>query len=420
MKILLIHQNFPGQFKHLGPALVEAGHTVVALTPKARQHGRWRGIHIFPYRINRKSSGNIHPWLLDMESKIVRAECCYDAACLLRDNTRFHPDVILSHHGWGESLFLRDVWPEARIGLYCELYHRADFPYLNFDPEFPSISPEKDTLRIRAKNINNLMHFQIGDAGISPTRFQADTFPPEFRDRIDVVHDGVDTEVLVPIPDVHFTVDDDLTLSRDDEIITFVNRNLEPYRGYHIFMRALPNLLRRRPEAHVLVVGGDETSYGAAPPAGKSWKQIFIDEVRKEIPDADWKRVHFLGRIPYNKFTQLLQVTRLHVYLTYPFVLSWSLLEAMSVQAPILASDTAPVRELIADDETGWLVDFFDRNGLVDKACSLLEDAATRQRLGAAAREHVRTNFDLKTVCLPQQMQWVERLSQLTPRALPE
>lgn len=420
MKILLIHQNFPGQFKYLGPALVDAGHTVVALTPKARKHGRWHGIHVFPYAINRRSSRDVHPWLLDTESKIVRAECCYDAACLLRDKTKFQPDVVLSHHGWGESLFLRDVWPEARIGLYCEFHHRADFPYLNFDPEFPTVSPGKDALRIRTKNINNFMHFQIGDAGISPTRFQADTFPPEFRDRIDVIHDGVDTDDFMQNPDVRFEIDDQLELSRDDEIITFVNRNLEPYRGYHIFMRALPDLLRRRPEAHVLIVGGDGTSYGAAPPDGQTWKQIFIDEVRDQISDADWQRVHFLGRVPYSRFKQLLQVARLHVYLTYPFVLSWSLLEAMSVQAPILASDTAPVREIISNDETGWLVDFFDKEGLVEKACRLLDDAATRERLGVAAREHVRANFDLKTVCLPQQLEWVERFAQLTPRPLPE
>lgn len=420
MKILLIHQNFPGQFKHLGRALVAAGHTVVALTPNARQHGRWHGVHVFPYAINRRSSRDVHPWLLDTESKIVRAECCYDAACLLRDNIKFQPDIILSHPGWGESLFLRDVWPEARMGLYCELYHRVEFPHLNFDPEFPPVSPGKDALRIRAKNINNFMHFQIGDAGISPTQFQAGTFPLEFRDRIDVIHDGIDTDDLIPYPDVRLKLDDGLELSRADEIITFVNRNLEPYRGYHIFMRSLPDLLCCRPEAHVIIVGGDGTSYGAAPPDGQTWKQVFIDEVRDQISEADWQRVHFLGRIPYSKFRQLLQVTRVHVYLTYPFVLSWSLLEAMSVQAPILASDTAPVREIISNDETGWLVDFFDKEGLVEKACRLLDDAATRGRLGAAARKHVRANFDLKTVCLPQQLEWVDRLARLTPRVLPE
>lgn len=420
MKILLIHQNFPGQFKHLGPALVEQDHTVVALTPKASKPGRWRGIHIVPYKINRQSSRDIHRWLLDTESKVVRAECCYDAACALRDRSNFHPDIILAHYGWGESLFLRDVWPEARIGLYCELYHRADYPNLNFDPEFPSETPEKDVLRIRTKNINNLMHFQIGDAGISPTRFQAETFPDTFRDQIRVVHDGIDTNELVPDPDVCLQLREGLTFTAQDEIITFVNRNLEPYRGYHIFMRALPDLLRRRPNARVLIVGGDETSYGAKPPKGQTWKQIFINEVRGEIPEADWNRVHFLGRIPYDQFKKLLQVTRLHVYLTYPFVLSWSLLEAMSVQAPVLASDTAPVREVITHDETGWLVDFFDRESLVEKACALLDDEATRKRLGAAARDHICAKFDLRSVCLPEQLAWVEFLGQLKPRALPD
>lgn len=420
MKILLIHQNFPGQFKHLGPALVEKGHTVVALTPRAAKPGRWRGIHIVPYKINRESSRDIHPWVLDTESKIVRAECCYDAACALRDRLDFHPDIIIAHHGWGESLFLRDVWPDARIGLYSELYYRADYPYLNFDPEFPSVSLGKDVLRMRIKNINNFMHFQIGDAGISPSQFQADTFPAAFRDRIRVVHDGIDTDELVPDPNVRFQVSDELTLTPEVEVITFVNRNLEPYRGYHIFMRALPELLRRRPQAHVLIVGGDKTSYGAKPPEGRTWKQIFVDEVRGKIPTTDWNRVHFLDPIPYSQFKKLLQVTRLHIYLTYPFVLSWSLLEAMSVQAPVLASDTAPVREVITHDVTGWLVDFFDRQALVDNACILLDDEATRNRLGAAARAHICANFDLRTVCLPQQLAWVESLGQLRPRPLPD
>ena len=419
MKILLIHQNFPGQFKHLGPALVAQGHTVVALTPKATKPGRWHGIHVVPYRINRESSRDIHPWLLDLESKVVRAECCFDAAVQLRDRLDFTPDIVLAHHGWGESLFLRDVWPGARIGLYCEFFHQADFPYLNFDPEFPTPSPGKDRLRLRIKNINNRMHFDIGDAGISPTRFQANTFPPEFQGRIDIIHDGIDTDDLVPDPRVTLALDDNLTLTRNDEVITFVNRNLEPYRGYHVFMRALPKLLQRRPRAHVLIVGGDGTSYGAKPPDGQTWKRIFIEEVRDAIPDADWQRVHFVGRIPYDRFRRLLQLTRLHVYLTYPFVLSWSLLEAMSVQAPILASDTAPVREVMEDDETGWLVGFHDREGLVDKACHLLDDAATRNRIGAAARVHVRANFDLKTVCLPRQLEWVNRLSRCTPRDVP-
>lgn len=208
---------------------------------------------------------------------------------------------------------------------------------------------------------------------------------------------------------------DGAVLGRADEVVTFVNRNLEPYRGYHVFMRALPDLLRARPSAQVLIVGGDEVSYGPKPAGGASWKQVFIDEVRGQISDADWARVHFLGRIPYGHFVTLLQVSRVHVYLTYPFVLSWSLFEAMSVGAAIVSSDTAPVREAITQDETGRLVDFFDGRAIVAQVCDLLDDSAARDRLGQAARAFVQESYDLHRICLPQQIAWIDRLAQATP-----
>jgi glycosyltransferase involved in cell wall biosynthesis len=263
------------------------------------------------------------------------------------------------------------------------------------------------------KNLNNHLSFAAGDAGISPTRFQADTFPESFRDRISVCFDGIDTNTLAPDPDIRFALENGRNLGRDDEVITFVNRNLEPYRGYHIFMRALPRLLRERPNAQVLIVGGDEVSYGARPPKGQTWKQIFIDEVRNQIPDDDWARVHFLGRIPYDRFVALLQVSRVHVYLTYPFVLSWSLFETMSVEGAIVASDTAPVRELVSHDQTGRLVDFFDGDALINEVCTLLDDPDLRTRLGQAAREHVVSHYDLMKICLPQQLEWVRQLAEM-------
>ena len=199
-------------------------------------------------------------------------------------------------------------------------------------------------------------------------------------------------------------------------MITFVNRNLEPYRGYHIFMRSLPNILKRRPEAHVLLVGGDDLSYGVKPNPEqyrpKSWRTIFAEEVRPAIAEADWNRVHFLGRIPYQQFVALLQLSTVHVYLTYPFVLSWSLLEAMSIGCAIVASDTAPVRDAITDEHTGRLVDFFDHQALSSSICELLDDPDARARLGQAAREFAITNYDLQYHCLPMQLEWVKQLAQ--------
>lgn len=411
MKILFIHQNFPGQYKHLAPLLASKGHQCVALTLRVDEAVTWNGVRVLPYKLAERSGQNVHPWLLDLDTKVTRAEACYHAARKLKD-AGFTPDLILAHPGWGEAMFLRDVWPDARMALYCELYHHADYPHLHFDPEFDTSDPEVEHLRMRMKNLNNHLHFPRAEAGISPTGFQADTFPPEFRDKITVIHDGIDTQSAAPAPDVRLTIDGQCDVTREDEVITFVNRNLEPYRGYHVFMRALPRLLRERPNAQVLIVGGDEVSYGARPPDGKTWKQIFIDEVRGQIPDADWARVRFLGRISYDQFLKLLQVSRVHVYLTYPFVLSWSLLEAMSCEAAIVASDTAPVREVIRHDEAGRLIDFFDSDAIVTEVCNLLEDAAARARLGRAARELARQRYDLTTISLPRQVKWVSEVMQ--------
>ncbi|MFP4327313.1 MAG: glycosyltransferase [Paracoccaceae bacterium] len=415
MNILIIHQNFPGQYKHLAPALAARGDRVVALTLRVDKPGLWKGVQLLPYRLGRGNGQNLHPWLVDFETKLIRADSCHAAACKLRDRG-FSPDIILAHPGWGESMFLKDVWPGARLGLYCELYHDHSETHADFDPEFPSREGPREVLRLRMKNLNNRLHFEIGDAGTSPTRFQADTFPESFRDRIEVIHDGIDTDLVTPDPEARLEVTGGRVLTRADEVITFINRNLEPYRGYHVFMRALPEILRTRPQAHVVLLGGDEVSYGARPPAGKTWKRIFIDEVRGQIPDEDWARVHFLGRVPYARFLSLIRVSRAHVYLTYPFVLSWSLLEAMSAEAPILASDTAPVREAITEGETGLLVDFFDRDALVARLNGLLDDPGLRARLGAAARAHVVQTYDLRSRCLPRQLDWVDRLARMSPR----
>ena len=414
VKILFIHQNFPGQFKHLAPALVAKGHACTALTLRVKEATVWNGVRVLPYAVKRPSGQGVHPWLADTETKVIRGEACYHAARALRDKG-YHPDIIVAHHGWGEPMFLRDVWPAARIGLYCELYHLSDRDHLGFDPEFMPQVTEAEHLRIRMKNLNNLIHLPLCDMGLSPTRFQADTFPAAFRDRISVIHDGIDTDHVRPDPGARVTLPDGQVLTRDDEVLTFVNRNLEPYRGYHVFMRALPRLLAARPQAQVVIVGGDDVSYGGKPPKGQTWKQIFVDEVRGQIPDRDWARVHFLGRVPYSDFVPLLQVARVHVYLTYPFVLSWSLFEAMSAGAAIVASDTAPVREAITHGDTGLLVDFFDGAALVEQVCRLMDDPALRARLGQAARAHVTARYDLRRICLPQQLDWIERLAAATP-----
>ena len=415
MNILFIHQNFPGQFKFLAPALVQQGHNVQAMTMQklatdAPGSATAEGVTLIPYEPSMGSTANIHPWVVDFESKIIRAEGCFRAALKLKAQG-FTPDVIIAHPGWGESLFLKEVWPDAKLGIYCEFFYRPQGADVDFDAEFRG-SDEGDVCKLRLKNLNNLLHFEVADAGISPTHWQASTFPEPFRSRIAVVHDGIDTHVVAPNRKASLTLNSNIVLTPQDEVITFVNRDLEPYRGYHIFMRALPEILKHRPRARVLIVGGDEVSYGAQPPKGATWKSIFASEARPQISDADWSRVHFLGTIPYNQFITMLQLSTLHVYLTYPFVLSWSLLEAMSVGCAIVASDTQPLHEAIQHDQTGRLVNFFDVSKLTNEVCALLDDPKSRARLGKNAREFAQANYDLKTVCLPRQLQWVQGLGE--------
>jgi len=369
----------------------------------------WKGVEIIPYINRRGSTPNVHPWVSDFETKTIRAEACFLAALALRADG-YVPDLIIAHHGWGESMFLKDVWPSARMGIYCEFFYKPVGADVGFDPEFASDDPGQ-VCRLRLKNLNNLLHFDIADAGISPTHWQASTFPEPFRSKVTVVHDGIDTGLVRPSAGVRLVINDAVSLGRDDEVITFVNRNLEPYRGYHTFMRALPEILRRRPRARVLVVGGDEVSYGAAAPAGRKWREIFAAEARVQVDQSQWERVHFVGQLPYEHFIPLLQLSAVHVYMTYPFVLSWSLLEAMSVGCAIVASDTAPLREAITHGTNGLLTDFFDHQALAGRVCELLDDPEERRRLGVNARAFAVENYDLRSVCLPRQLAWVREVA---------
>ena len=417
MNILFIHQNFPGQFKFLAPALANLGHRVVAMTMQKIDFKAWKGVDIVHYSATKGTTPNVHPWVGDFETKTIRAEACFRAALEMK-TSGFSPDIIVAHHGWGESLFLKEVWPKAKLGIYCEFFYHPHGADVGFDPEFPSLDPG-EACRLRLKNLNNLLHFEVADAGISPTNWQASTFPEPFKSKITVIHDGIDTDAVAPNPAASLTLKkasgEDFVLTKKEEVITFVNRNLEPYRGYHTFMRALPELLKARPNARVLLVGADDVSYGSRPDEKKyglsKWKDIFINEVRSQISDQDWQRVHFLGHIPYQYFIPLLQLSTVHVYLTYPFVLSWSLLEAMSAGCAIVASDTQPLKEAIVQDETGLLINFFEPAALVEGVVKLLDNPSERKRLGENARKFAQSNYDLQKVCLPKQIEWVTSLA---------
>ncbi|MCF1707619.1 glycosyltransferase family 4 protein [Tabrizicola sp. J26] len=410
MKILFIHQNFPGQFLHLAPELARRGHDCLVLTDAV--NNRPAGIPFVKYRytpppVDPKETrlGRNYTTMSDRGVAVARA------ARTLRDERGYEPDLILGHSGWGETLFLKEIWPRARLVIYAEFYYRGQGLDMGFDPEFAATS--LDGLMIAQSRAAHLGQALVhADAGIAPTEWQASTFPPVLRQMLTVLHDGIDTDLVRPDPNARLELPHGRVLTATDEVVSFVNRNLEPYRGWHVFARALPEVLRARPEAQVVIVGGDGVSYGQPPADGGSWKDALLREVG---PGLDLARVHFLGRVPHDSFVRLMQVTRVHAYLTYPFVLSWSLLEAMSAGALVIGSKTPPVEEVIRDGVNGVLVDFFDTAAWSAALIAALSEPDRYRAIQAAARSSVVERYDLRRRCLPRLVSYIEAQGAVPP-----
>lgn len=393
-KFLFIHQNFPGQFVHAAAELVRLGHQVVALGIKGRAVPGVQYIRYTPKPPERMSDVEA---ARDFETKIVRGLACAQVMEQLKAKG-FVPDTIIAHPGWGEALFCKDVWPAARLLMFGEFFYSAQGADYNFDPEFVHDSVA-DRTRLRLKNSVHLHALHACDGGYTPTQWQLEQLPQEYRHKMKVIFDGIDTRLVAPAPKAVLHLKrDNLQLSAGDEVITFVNRNLEPYRGFHVFMRALPEILRQRPKAHCLIVGRDDVSYGTKPKVGGNWRQVMMAEVGGKLP---MDRVHFLGGLPYADYLKVIQISACHVYLTYPFVLSWSCLEAMSAARVVVASRTGPVLEAIADGVNGLLFDFFDAAALAEQVVNVLAAPAAYRRLGDNARQSVVARYDLRTQCLP-------------------
>ena len=407
MKILFVHQNFPGQFLHLAPELARRGHEVLALTDLANT--RSQTIPVLKYK---HEAVTVDPAATRLGRNYTqnsdRGVSCARAALQLRQQRGYVPDVIFGHSGWGETLFLKEIWPEAKLIVYAEFYYKGRGADVGFDLEFGMASFDQVMIaQGRAAHLGqSLVH---ADAGLAPTHWQASTFPPPLRRMIEVIFDGVDTDLVRPDALATLALPNGQILRAGDEVLTFVNRNLEPYRGYHTFMRALPEVLAARPQTQVVIVGGNEVSYGAAPKDGKSWKEVILAEMRDRL---DLSRVHFLGKVPYPTFLSILQVSRVHAYLTYPFVLSWSMIEAMAAGCHVIGAQVPPVAEAIDDGLNGSLVDFFDVPAWSRALTNALADPAQFDPLRHAARQTALDRYDLKTVCLPKMVQFVEGFAQ--------
>jgi glycosyltransferase involved in cell wall biosynthesis len=402
MRLLFVHQNLPAQFRHLlGTLAGLPGVEVVGIRQGDTPAVGWpERFPLLRYASPQPGSAQTHHYLRGFEGQLRRGQTIA-RVCLDLKRKGFIPDRIIAHPGWGETLFIKDVFPQSHLLSFFEFFYQAEGGDVGFDPEFP---PDFETpFRLRIKNTHLLHDLVLCDEALAPTEWQASQAPEIFRPKIRVMHDGIRTDICTPDSSAEFVLPDGRKLSRKNKVLTYVARNLEPYRGFHVFMRALPGILAADREVQVVIVGGDEVSYGAAvQPPFSSYREMMMAEVGAGL---DMGRVHFVGRQPYGSYLRLLQISSLHVYLTYPFVLSWSLLEAMSVGCRILASDTPPVREMITDGVEGVLTDFHDVAALSARVLDLL--AKPDEGLGVVARRKVVETLDYETVIRGRWLQYL-------------
>ena len=397
MRVMFLHNNFPAQFGAIAHYLSRRGHEVTFGT-------RWKGtppdwLRLVRYEPHREVGRQQHPYLTFVESAVLNGQAFARVGWKMKDEG-WSPDLVVAHSGWGPGLYVRDVWPEARLLVYFEWYYRSR----GADVGFLAPATRDDEHRIRTRNAVILLEHAACHWGLVPTAYQASRFPELARRKLTVQHDGVDTAWYAPRPGRRLTLPD-LDLSHVEELVTYVARGMEPYRGFPQAMAAFAQVQRRRPRAHVVVVGEDRVAYGRRLPDGDSWRQRALRELA-----LDRDRLHFTGRLPRNLYREVLLASSAHVYLTIPFVLSWSMIEAMSAGCLLIASDTDPVREVVRDGENGLLVDFFDTDALADRICEALDRPGDFAHLREAARRTAVEGYAAATL-VPQRARLLEAVA---------
>ncbi|MBV1896632.1 MAG: glycosyltransferase [Rhodobacteraceae bacterium] len=409
MKFLFVHQNMPGQYRELvGWLASQTEHEIVFLTQR-QNPSRIRGVRTVIYKPHHESAKDAYGLSKIWENATGTGYGAALAVRKLEKEQGFTPDIVIGHTGWGELLFFKEFWPDVPILGFFEYYYRMKGSIVGFDPDEPVSDVAPYTMF--ARNAVPFASIQTVDLGHVPTEWQKNTFPASFHNKFYVSHDGIRTDQLLPNQNVSLSLSRlDQPLTRKDEVITYLARNLEYVRGFHIFMRALPAILDARPNARVLVIGGNDASYGRKSKHPNGLR----GEMEAEVGDrVNWSRVHFLGKVPYQDYRKVVQISRCHIALSMPFVMSWSLLEAMSMQATVVASDVASVREAVTHNKTGLLVDFFDHNKLSDQVIDVLQNPTKYSHIGPAARGHVVENYDFLTRSLPEH---VSRINSLVPK----
>jgi glycosyltransferase involved in cell wall biosynthesis len=393
--VLFVHNGSPGRFAFLAQALTQKGRRGALVNGPTGLD--LPGITTARWQASRGSTPGVYNLATRSEADLIRGRAAAEGAIKLQASG-FEPDLVIGHPGWGEMAFMREVFPLAKQIQLGEFYYRSRGADVGFDMEFETDTFD-DRVRVHAKNSVMAMSYAEADRIVVPTPFQASLFPEAFQSRMSVIHEGVDTTKAKPHPQAQFQLGDGRVLDRSKPVVTFVNRYFEPMRGYHIFMRALPRLLKQVPEVNVLLIGSEEPrGYGKAAPAGTNWKQVILKEVEGRL---DMSRVHFTGQLSYERFIAALSISAAHVYWTYPFVLSWSLLDAMACECLVVGSDTAPVRDVIKPGVNGVLVDFFDREGLAEALTTACREPQWFAPVRRAARETVMAEYDRASVCEP-------------------
>lgn len=379
MNILFLHRSFPGQFKYIASKLTEDKNNNVVFITNNEQF-EIEGIKKVVYSVKEHPSCETHPYLMSYSSAIEHGKASASEAQKLKEQG-FVPDIIYGHSGWGLTMFMKDVFPEVPLICYFEWFQNAS----GADTGFGEVEiAECQKQGLRCANSPVLIDLYSCDGGISPTKWQKSQFPKEFQNKIKVFHDGIDTDFFKPNKTAEF-----LGFTANDEIVTYGTRGMEPYRGFPQFMKMVEKLLKKRPNVHVIIAGEDRICYRGEPGI-KSYKSLMLEKL-----DIDLNRVHFVGGLSYVDYLKFLQISAAHIYLTVPFVLSWSILEAMSTECCVIASETKPVLEVIKDNNNGLLIDFFDTNKLLKQVEFTLDNKDKMQEIRQKARQTVLENYEL-------------------------
>lgn len=386
VNILFLHRNFPAQFRHVLMELKKGPNKIFFITNN--DDIEIPGVEKIVYRLEKETDFSQNGYLNFYEDAVFHGKAVAEAAQKLKDEG-FIPDVIYGH-SWGPTMFIKDIFPNVPLICYFEWFYNAEGADADFGGKVLSFD---ERARLRTKISNICIDLVACDAGICPTNWQKQQFPKEFQEKIKVLHDGIDTDICRPNSDAVFIVEEkNLALTAKDEVLTYATRGMEAYRGFPQFMVAADKLLKKRPNLHVVIAGEDAAFYGPQL-TDTTFKQMMLKEL-----NLDMERVHFVGKLPYEDYIKLLQISSAHVYLTYPFVPSWSLLEAMSVGCCIVASDTEPVQEVVEGGFNGLLCNFFDFNQLAQRIEYVLDNQNDLIQIRNNARKTILENYALKDI----------------------